>query len=132
MHANAISPTESIFRAFETAASQAFHSIMITEVGPNGEGHKVVYVNPAFTEMTGFAPEEVIGKTPRVLQGDQTDKAVIDELRDKLQNESDFHGQTINYRKDGSAFPIEWKVSPIHDDHGKVTHHVAVQREIAA
>lgn len=125
-----VNDSKTAARAFETAASQAFHSIMITEVGASADDHKIVYVNRAFTEMTGFTPEEVIGKTPRLLQGPKTDQAVLDELRKNLESESDFHGTTINYRKNGSEFVIEWKVTPIRDENGSVTHHVAVQRDI--
>ena len=129
---NTLSATasESAALAFETAASQAFHSIMITEVGAHADDHKIVYVNRAFTEMTGFTPEEVVGKTPSLLQGPKTDQAVLDELKKNLESESDFHGKTINYRKNGSEFMIEWKVIPIRDQNGSVTHHVAVQRDI--
>ncbi len=123
---------ESAAHAFETAAAQAFHSIMITEAGAQADDYKIVYVNKAFTEMTGFAPEEVIGKTPHLLQGAKTDQTVLDELRKNLANESDFHGKTINYRKDGSEFTIEWKVFPIRNKNGVVTHHVAVQRDTAS
>ncbi|NJN46060.1 MAG: PAS domain-containing protein [Candidatus Competibacteraceae bacterium] len=117
-------------RAFETAAVQAFHSIMVTEGEAHSDGNKIVFVNNAFTDMTGFTPEEVIGKTPRFMQGAKTDQAVLDELRETLKVGSDFHGKTINYRKDGSEFMIEWKVFPIRDQNGSVTHHVAVQRDI--
>ncbi len=123
---------ESAARAFETAAAQAFHSIMITEAGAHADDHKIVYVNRAFTYMTGFMPDEVVGKTPRLLQGAKTDQVVLDELRTKLENDSDFHGKTINYRKDGSEFTIEWKVFPIRDKNDTVTHHVAVQRDITS
>ena len=122
--------SESAARAFETAASQAFHSIMITEGGAHADHQKIVFVNKAFTDMTGFTPEEVLGKTPRFMQGAKTDQAVLDELREKLANGRDFHGKTINYRKNGSEFMIEWKVFPIRDKNGSVTHHVAVQRDI--
>ncbi|MEE4378282.1 MAG: PAS domain-containing protein [Candidatus Competibacteraceae bacterium] len=130
---NTLSATDSDLaaRAFETAAAQAFHSIMVTEGEIHSEGNKIVFVNNAFTDMTGFTPEEVIGKTPRFMQGAKTDQAVLDELRENLKAGSDFHGKTINYRKDGSEFMIEWKVFPIRDQHGSVTHHVAVQRDIS-
>lgn len=119
-------------RVFATAAEEAFHSIMITEGGSHADGHKIVFVNKAFTQMTGYTPDEVIGKTPRFLQGDKTDKAVVDQLAKDLETNRDFHGRTINYRKDGSEFMIEWKVFPITDSEGSVTHHVAVQRDITA
>lgn len=117
-------------RAFQTVAAQAFHSIMITEAGTHAEGYKIVFVNKAFTDMTGYTLEEVIGKTPSLLQGPKTDHKVLDELREKLANGVDFHGKTINYRKDGSEFMIEWKVFPIRDQNGSLAYHVAVQHDV--
>ena len=129
-HLLSASDSETAMRAFETAAVRAFHSIMITEVGDHGDDHNIVFVNEAFTDMTGYTSEEVVGKTPRLLQGVNTDEAVLIELRKKLKDDSSFHGKTINYRKDGSEFTIEWKVFPVHDKNGVVTHHVAVQRDV--
>lgn len=117
-------------KAFETAASHAFHSIMITKSEPNGAGNKIVFVNDAFTEMTGFTSDEAVGKTPRILQGLKTDPKTLEVLRHNLENGEVFHGKTVNYRKNGSEFMIEWKVFPIRDASGAITHHVAVQRDI--
>lgn len=129
-HYLSTSDGESAMRAFEVAAVQAFHSIMITEIGDHGEDHNIIFVNKAFTDMTGYTAEEIIGKTPRLLQGVKTDQAVLDELRNKLNSDNSFHGTTVNYRKDGSEFTIEWKVIPVRDNNGVVTHHVAVQRDV--
>lgn len=120
-----------IARAFETAASNAFESIMVTQEDSNRGGHRIVFVNNAFTQMTGFTQDDVIGRTPGILQGAKTDPHVINDLRVNLENGRDFHGKTINYRKDGSEFMIEWKVFPVRDNKGDVTHHVAIQRETA-
>ena len=125
-------------RAFEAAAAHSFDSVMITEEvhdtapehGANGDAHKIVFVNEAFTKMTGFTPEEVIGKTPRILQGLKTNQKVLDDLRHNLATGEVFHGKTINYRKNGTEFMIEWKVLPVRDEDGTVTHHVAVQRDV--
>ena len=119
-------------RAFETAVENAFHSIMITEGDDERHANKIVFVNDAFTEMTGYTAEEVIGKTPGILQGPKTDQKVIDELRGTMEKGVAFHGKTINYRKNGSEFMIEWKVFPVRDREGSITNHVAVQRDITS
>lgn len=114
---------------FQTVARLAFESIMVTEVTDDHTNSKIIFVNQAFSNLTGYSPEEVIGKTPGLLQGSETEEGVKERLTEDLKNNRTFHGDTINYRKDGSAFTIEWKISPVMDG-DKVTHYVAVQRAI--
>lgn len=116
---------------FKTAADQSFDAITITRAPTEEEPGEIVYVNDAFTDMTGYAADEVLGETPGMLQGPKTDPDVIDRLDRRIQNDEDFHGTTVNYRKDGSEFTIEWKVLPI-EHQGETTHHVAVQRDVTS
>lgn len=112
---------------FEAAAELSFDSVMVTQATDDQGGSEIVYVNERFTELTGYSSEEVIGKTPGMLQGPRTDKAVTDRLAAEVGNGRTFHGQTVNYRKDGSPFEMEWKVTPVLRD-GRVTYYLAVQR----
>ncbi|MFO8142682.1 MAG: PAS domain-containing protein [Marinobacter sp.] len=114
---------------FQSIADLTFDSVMVTEATDDHKNAIVIYVNRAFTEMTGYEAQEVLGKTPGLLQGPDTDKAVTDRLSEDLKNNRTFHGSTVNYRKDGTPFTIEWKVSPVMDG-AKATHYVAVQRAI--
>ncbi len=120
-------------KSFETPLFQAladlnFDSVMVTEA-TNDEGNsKIVYVNDKFTELTGYQADEVVGRTPGLLQGPRTEKEVTDRLAEEVRDGRTFHGSTINYRKDGSTFNIEWKVTPV-TQNGRVTHYLAVQRE---
>jgi PAS domain S-box-containing protein len=116
---------------FERAADLAFNSIMVTQATDDAGGSTIIYVNDGFTEMTGYAPDEVIGETPGMLQGPKTERSELDRLDAKMQAGEPFHGETINYRKDGSEFIIEWKVAPIVHD-GGITHYVSVQRDVTA
>jgi PAS domain S-box-containing protein len=113
---------------FTTLAKIAFSSVMVTRATDDQGGSEIVYVNDQFTELTGYAREEVLGQTPGLLQGEKTERAVLDELEDALKKDDTFHGRTINYRKDGSEFEIEWKVTRVVDIDG-VTYFVAVQRD---
>ena len=115
--------------ALAIAARIAFNSVMITSVQPDKVGTPIVYVNAAFTQLTGYTAEEVMGKTPAILQGPKTDQAVLHRLRENLSRGEGFHGLAINYRKDGSEFLMEWKIAPLRNDQGQITHFVAVQRE---
>jgi PAS domain S-box-containing protein len=128
----ALANTDHSVRAglFEAACEHAFESVLIT-TGNEGEGgYPIVYVNQAFTAMTGYEADEVIGKSPGILQGPKTDSAVIERLASDLSAGRTFHGQAVNYRKDGSEFMLEWKVTPFADAQGEITHLISVQREV--
>ncbi len=114
-------------RILEAAVQDATESILITDATPRGE---IVFANQGFERMTGYSAEDVIGQTPRLLQGPDTDPAVIDRLRANLRDGDNFFGETINYRKDGMPFDIEWSISSVADASGATAHYVAVQRDI--
>ena len=63
---------------------------------------KTIYANKAFKRLTGYDPSDVIGKTPRILQGVGTDKKVIGRLAVALKSGKNFQGKTVNYRKEGT------------------------------
>ena len=114
---------------FQAVAGLAFESVMVTKATSDHTNSVIVYVNEAFTSLTGYSAEEVIGKTPGLLQGPKTEIGVKERLADDLKNNRIFHGDTINYRKDGSTFVIEWKIAPVMNG-DEVTHYVAVQRAV--
>ena len=106
-------------------ADNSFDSIVITDATVQG---KIIYANKAFKKLTGYDPSDVIGKTPRILQGVGTDKKVIGRLAVALKSGKNFQGKTINYKKDGTPFIMYWRVSPIRV--GKTTEAwIAIQRE---
>jgi PAS domain S-box-containing protein len=121
---------EESLRLLGSAVEQAEDSIIITDAQLDLSGPRIVFVNPAFTKITGYTAEEVLGKTPRILQGARTDKAVLARLREALARGESFHGETISYRKDGSEFHLEMHITPIRDPNGLVTHFVAIKRDI--
>ena len=106
-------------------AENSFDSILMTDATSRG---KIVYANKAFKKLTGHDPSEVIGKTPRILQGAGTDKKVINRLASALKTGKKFEGKAINYKKDGTPFIMYWRVVPIKI--GKIVKAwVAIQRE---
>ena len=115
-------------RLLETSMEESFNSVVITEAGP---GYPIVYVNPAFCELTGYGPHEIMGKSPSILQGPNTDQAVLERLNDDISQGRLFHGQAINYRKDGSEFMMEWKIAPIRNEKDEITHYLAIQRYVS-
>ncbi|KPJ79063.1 MAG: hypothetical protein AMJ54_00605 [Deltaproteobacteria bacterium SG8_13] len=115
-------------RLFEIALTQSFDAMMVTENKPE---YPIVFVNHAFTRMTGYRNAEIVGQSPSILQGPKTDRAVLGRLREDLSAGGMFHGVAVNYRKDGSEFLMEWKIAPVKDDAGKTTHYLAIQRDVS-
>ncbi len=112
-------------RLLEASMEESYNSIIISEAGP---GYPIIYVNPAFCELTGYGPHEVMGKSPSILQGPKTDMEVIDQLNMDISHGKVFHGRAINYRKDGSEFIMQWKIAPIHNEKNEATHYLAIQQ----
>jgi PAS domain S-box-containing protein len=122
---------EEAIRLLLSAVQQSRDSIIITAADIDLPGPEIVYVNPAFTEMTGYTSEEVLGQTPRLLQGPDTDRELLNDLRQHLVSGEPFHGEAINYHKDGTEYYVEWNITPIRDARQTITHFVAIQRDIS-
>jgi PAS domain S-box-containing protein len=105
-------------------------SVLVTTTELDHPGPSIVYVNPAFEKMTGWSKQEMIGKSPRILQGPKTEKRVFSDLRDRLRKGESWSGQATNYRKDGTEFIMEWSIVPIRDKGGDVHLYLAVQRDV--
>ena len=117
--------TETSLALLKVLAANSFDSILITDATVGG---KITYANKAFKKLTGHDPSEVIGKTPRILQGAGTDKKVISRLAVALKSGRKFEGKAINYKKDGTPFIMYWRVLPIKAG-GKIEAWLAIQRE---
>jgi PAS domain S-box-containing protein len=108
----------------------AAESVLVTTADLDPPGPSIVYVNPAFEKMTGWSKAEVVGKSPRILQGPKTDRRVFADLRRTLRAGRAWQALAINYRKDGSEFFMEWSIVPLTDDCGQINQYVAVQRDV--
>ena len=118
-------------RLLESIVGNANDAILVTEAGPIDEpGPRIVFVNESFTRTTGYTPQEVTGKTPRILQGPETDRKQLDKIRSALSKDEQVKVELLNYRKDGTEFWVEINIVPIADEHDQTTHYVSVQREI--
>ena len=105
-------------------------SILITTPELDLPGPYIIYVNKAFEKMTGWSREELIGKTPRILQGPNTDLSIFRDLRSIIEKGQVWEGTTINYKKDGTEFYMEWSIAPVFDKNGKLEKLLAVQTDI--
>lgn len=114
----------------EAIVEQSFDAILITDANLKEGGPFIVYANPQFCEMTGYAASALIGQSPRILQGKGTDPAVIEQMRQSVQQGKRFEGHTVNYRIDQTPYTVQWKISPVRDETGVITHYFSVQKDI--
>lgn len=121
---------EKSLNLLESAIRSDYDSIVITTLELEKPGPEIVYVNDGFTRMTGYTQEEAIGNSPRMLQGEKTDRAVLDKLRKRLKEGHSFFGHTVNYRKDGTEFINQWDIHPLTNNEGEITHWVSYQHDI--
>ncbi len=112
------------------ALEQTQSAACITTAELDPPGPRIVYVNPAYCRITGRTADEVIGDTPRLMQGPLTDRSVLDRLRADLEAGRSFAGEAINYRADGEPFLISWSIDPVVGPDGTTTHYVAAQEDI--
>jgi len=106
-------------------------AVLITEAEPFDEpGPRIVHVNAAFTRMTGYVPDEVLGRSPRLLQGPRTDLCTIHRLGEALRAWQPVRVEILNYRKDGTEFWAEFSIMPVADANGWFRYWVSVQREV--
>ena len=118
-------------KLLESVITNATDSILITEAEPfDLPGPRIIYVNDAFTKMTGYTKEEVIGETPRILQGPKTSRKTLDKLRLALENWESCEVELINYRKNGEEFWVNFTIVPIANEKGWFTHWIAIERDI--
>ena len=116
----------------QVAVEQSFSAVLITNAAQDEKGPLIQYCNEALCAMTGYTRDELIGQSPRILGGPQTDREVLQRLRECLREGRYFEGRAINYRKNGETYCVEWNISPVRDSNGQICHFVSVQRDISA
>ncbi|RUO35173.1 putative bifunctional diguanylate cyclase/phosphodiesterase [Aliidiomarina sanyensis] len=93
-------------------------------------GWPLVYVNPAFEKMTGYAKDEMLGRNCSMLQGADTDPRAIEQIRNRLIKQKDVQTTLKNYRKDGTLFWNDLYIAPVRDSAGELTHFVGIQNDV--
>jgi diguanylate cyclase (GGDEF)-like protein/PAS domain S-box-containing protein len=91
----------------------------------------IVYANPAFEDITGYAAAEILGCNCRVLQGDDRDQVAIEAIRQALREPREVRVLLRNYRKNGSLFWNDFHVAPVTDDSGELSHFVGVMSDVS-
>lgn len=112
-------------KLLSTAIEQSPVSVLITTLKP-----EIVYVNSAFTRVTGYEPSEVLGKNPRFLQSGQTPKERYVELWDAITTGKTWSGEFVNKRKNGEIFYEESIILPISDELGKPAYYLSIKLDV--
>jgi len=115
-----------LFRAVECARN----GIVITD--PLRVDNPIIYANPAFSQLTGYGPEQIIGRNCRFLQRDDREQVAVREVREAISKEMPITTILRNYKKNGSLFWNELTVSPVKDEKGRVINFVGVQNDVTA
>ena len=123
---------EQLMKLLDVAVDQAKEAVLITSAQLDLPGPEILFVNPALCAMTGYSRDEIMHKTPRILQGPKSDRAMLQRLRDALGRGETFSGETVNYRKDGGEYYVEWDITPIRAASGEISHFLSIQRNVTA
>jgi|GEM_PF-570734 len=134
LYAAIIRDTSERKRAEETlriglrAIEFATNGILITDALQ--DDNPIIYVNPAFEQLTGYKSAEALGKNCRFLQGKDTNEESVSQIRTALERRQECHVTILNYRRDGSRFWNDLHLAPVEDDSGRVSHFIGVQSDI--
>src|SRR5664280_2334960 len=108
-----------------TVLQATANSIVITD-----DQGTILWTNPAFSQLTGYGSEEVLGKNPRLLKSGKQDSAFYTNMWATITSGNVWHGEVVNRKKDGSLYNEEMTITPVHISNGGITHYVAVKQDV--
>lgn len=115
----------------DTVVQRLNDMLVITEAEPRFDpGPRIVFVNDAFLRHTGYSREEVIGRSPKMLQGPDTDPEVVRRIGAAMAQWQPIRAELVNYKKNGERYWVEMDIVPIADETGWYTHWVSVERDV--
>jgi PAS domain S-box-containing protein len=122
---------EERLRLMESVILNTNDAVLITEAEPFSEpGPKILFANKAFSKMTGYSQEELIGKTPRILQNEHTDRKELDKLRKALEKWEPSDVTLLNTKKNGENYWVNLHITPLANDKGWFTHWISIERDV--
>ena len=107
------------------AIEQSVNAVVITDLK-----HRIEYVNESFVRTTGYGKEEVLGKTPKILQSGETPPETYTDLNEHLARGENWTGEFVNRRKDGTTFTEVAQISPVRQANGVISHYMAVKEDV--
>lgn len=114
---------KSMMKAFDFA----IEPIAMTDANLE-DGVKFIYANQSFFKETGYSKEELIGQSPKILQGPKSDKEMLLKLKNNLLNGEDFKGQTVNYKKDDTPYIVQWSISALKNIYNKTVAYISIHK----
>ena len=108
-----------------TAIEQASEAIYITDLDA-----RIRYANPAFTRITGYSRDELIGQRPSILKSDKQDVAYYQDLWKTILSGKVWHGELVNRRKNGTLYALEMTITPVRNAQGAITNFIAIKEEV--
>lgn len=122
---------EQRLKLLETVITQSKDSILITEANStDGKIPRIVYVNPAFSQMSGYESNEIIGKSPNIFKGPKSDSDELKKLLRAIKNEEECLIETITYTKNKEEYWVRFSMIPIFTNEGEISHWISIQRDI--
>ncbi len=123
-------PAQNLLKSIPyTALAQASDAAVVL-VDATQPDYPIVMVNDVFQRITGYAEEEVIGRNPRFLQGPDTDRAVVAEIRQAIEHGEIIRREILNYRKDGSTFWFRLVLLPVRGPDGRILAYASIQPDV--
>ncbi len=125
---SSLSFNEDFIKIFESAVGSTREGVTVAEMGKSD--HPLVFVNRAFCKITGYEPDEALGKNCRFLQGPETDAKEVRKIRGSLRDGKHCLATLLNYRKDGSPFWNRLSLVPVFDFNRELRYFVGIQSDI--
>lgn len=107
----------------QSILTENYTTIVLTD-----SNQRIQWVNPGFTEMTGYPKSFALGQHPRFLQGEETSQAIKSEIRNTLSSRKPVSQQLLNYRKDGTTYICDIKIIPLFNDEQELVHFMALEK----
>jgi len=117
-------------RLFDTVIDQITDGVLITDSPATKVGHKIIFANKAMCRLMGYKREELLGASPKVFQGVESDSETLDRVRASLKAGVPFAGRITNQRKDGTPIHMEWQINPIFSPEREIVAWFSVQTDI--
>jgi PAS domain S-box-containing protein len=123
---------EQRLKLLETVITQSKDSIIITEAdSKNTRIPKIIYVNPAFSIMSGYHSDEIIGKTPNIFKGPNSDQQEYKKLISALKKKQECLIETISYKKNKEEYWVRFSMVPVYNTENELSHWVSIQRDVS-
>nr|WP_305909214.1 PAS domain S-box protein [Methylomarinum sp. Ch1-1]MDP4522108.1 PAS domain S-box protein [Methylomarinum sp. Ch1-1] len=116
-----------LLRVMHRAVEQSASAVMITDANS-----RIEYINPKYTELTGYSRKELLGETPKLLQSDETTDLDYQQMRQALRTSGEWRGEIKDRKKSGELFWVYETITAITNKAGKITHFLAIAEDISS